>query len=174
MATPPLFSVCMVTYNHEKYIQRAIESVIKQKHNYSYELIVSDDCSTDSTKLIIEKLAKKYPSIIKPIFNQRNLGPMKNYYQTLNMCNGKYTLFCDGDDYWQAEKKKKQISFLEENTFFDFCYSEMTILNSNNKEYLSDVYLLSQCDSILSCGGTADLFAYIIKDGNYENIIQPK
>lgn len=43
-----------------------------------------------------------------------------------------------------------------------------------NKEYLSDIYLLSQCDSILSCGGTADLFAYIIKDGNYENIIQPK
>lgn len=128
----PVFSVCMVTYNHENYIKNSIESVISQKHKYSYELIISDDCSKDKTPDIIRKYAEKYPSIIKPIYNKKNLGAMKNYYQALSKCKGTYILFCDGDDFWEQGKVKTQVSFLENNIDFDFVYSKMQMFNPDN------------------------------------------
>lgn len=125
----PLFSVCMVTYNHEDFISKSIESVVKQKHNYTYELLISDDCSQDNTASIIKKYETKYPDIIKANINKTNVGPTQNYFQTLNRCKGKYILFCDGDDCWEQGKVKDQISFLENNKDFGFCYSKMEVID---------------------------------------------
>lgn len=156
----PLFSVCMVTYNHENYIKDAIESVLSQKHKYSYELVISDDCSKDKTPQIIREYAVKYPKIIKPVFNKTNLGPMKNYYQTLAKCKGKYILFCDGDDRWNPDKAKTQIDFLENNKDFDFVYSKMEMLDTNkscigsigyNPESVSDVFKANPVPSSTLC-----------------------
>ncbi len=84
-----MFSVELTTYNQKDYIAKTLQSIINQKHNYKYEILVSDDCSTDGTKSIIEDFYKKYPEIIKPVFNEKNLGAMNNYYATIARAKGK-------------------------------------------------------------------------------------
>ena len=128
-------SVCIITYNQEKYLPQALDSILNQEHNYSYEIIVGEDCSTDNRRKVLEDYATKYPDIIKPIYNNHNLGLLKNYYNVLSHCNGKYIMECAGDDYWLPGKVQKQISFMEQNNYVGLCYGKKIdyIQNCNKK-----------------------------------------
>ena len=64
----PLVSVCVVAYNQEEYIEQCLMSIIDQKTNFEFEIIVSDDFSSDNTSKIIKKISEKYPKIITAIF----------------------------------------------------------------------------------------------------------
>lgn len=111
-----MVSVAMVTYNHEDYIHQALESVVSQKTNFLYEIIIGDDYSTDNTREILECFAKKYPEKIKLILRNENIGAMNNVYDVFNRCQGKYIAFLEGDDYWiDTDKLQKQVDFLEKN-----------------------------------------------------------
>lgn len=113
-----LVSVCITTYFHEKYISQAIDSVLKQKVDFSYEIIISDDGSTDNTQSIIMDYAKTY-SNIKYIFNQNNIGLTKNVFQVKMAASGKYIVHLSGDDYWIDENKlQKQVDFLKSNSSY--------------------------------------------------------
>jgi len=104
----------MTTYNHEQYIAKALDSILAQKHDYPYEIVVSDDCSTDTTRLILKEYQEKYPHIIRPILNDSNLGVSKNCVQNFRACKGEYIATLDGDDYWtDPDKIRKQIEFLD-------------------------------------------------------------
>ena len=127
--TDIMFSVEVITYNQKDYIAQTLQSILDQKHNYKYEILVSDDCSTDGTQDIIKQFHKKYPDIIKPVYNEKNLGAMKNYYATVSRAQGKYLMECAGDDYWLSGKVEKQISFMERNLDFDLCYGKAKIVN---------------------------------------------
>ena len=70
---PPLVSVWMTTYNHEKYISLAIESVLMQKTTFSFELVIGEDCSTDQTRKIILEYKERYPDIIKLVLPPANM-----------------------------------------------------------------------------------------------------
>ena len=130
-----MFSVELTTYNQEDYIAQTLQSIIDQKHNYKYEILVSDDCSTDGTQSVIEDFYKKYPGIIKPVYNKKNLGAMNNYYATIARAKGKYIMGCGGDDYWLPGKVEKQITFMEENPGFGLCYSFAQTCNENGVFY---------------------------------------
>lgn len=78
----PKVSVCVVTYNQEKYIRQCLQSIVDQETNFLFEIIVADDCSTDGTAAIIRDFYHKYPSIIKSFFHYRNIGPAKNIFFT--------------------------------------------------------------------------------------------
>lgn len=107
-------SIAMMTYYHEKYVARAIESVLAQKTNFRYEIIISDDCSKDNTRQILLSYAEKYPDIIKLNFNKENLGISNNNYQTRCLCTGRYIATLSGDDYWIDEQKmQNQVEFLD-------------------------------------------------------------
>ena len=80
-------SVIIISYNQEKYISEAIESVINQKTNFKYEILVSDDCSKDKTQEIIEKYEKKYPNLVKNIKHKKNLGGTGNLLYIPNISN---------------------------------------------------------------------------------------
>ncbi len=109
-----LLSVCMVTYNHEKWIGQAIEGVLMQKTSFSFELVIGEDCSTDKTSEIIQSFSTKNPEIIKAYFNQENLGLAENFSQLLTRCKGNYIAICEGDDFWtDPDKLQKQVDFLE-------------------------------------------------------------
>lgn len=111
----PKISVLMVTYNHELYIAKALDSVFAQHHHYSFEVVIGDDASTDRTYEIIAAYATKYPGFIRLIRHPVNVGHSRNYLRLLEECRGEYIAFLDGDDYWTyPEKLKEQISFLEE------------------------------------------------------------
>lgn len=108
-------SIVFITYNHEKYVERALRSVLEQETDFPFEVIVGEDCSTDSTRKIIHELQKEYPKQVKPLFREKNLGrPTKNVYETMMKCQGEYVAFLEGDDYWSDKHKlQKQVDFLE-------------------------------------------------------------
>ncbi|MGN0739621.1 MAG: glycosyltransferase [Treponema sp.] len=128
-----MFSVEVTTYNQKEYIAQTLHSIIYQKHSYKYEILVSDDCSTDGTQDVIREFEKKYPEIVKPVYNKKNLGAMANYYATVSRAKGKYLMGCAGDDYWLPGKVEKQISFMERNLDFDICYGKADCIDEINK-----------------------------------------
>jgi len=123
-------SVFLITYNHEKYVAKAIESVIAQKVNFDFELIIGEDFSTDNTRAICEQYANKYPALIKLLPSGRNYGMMANARRILQICTGEYIAMCEGDDYWtDVLKLQKQVDFLDANPDFSICFSETEIID---------------------------------------------
>lgn len=126
-------SIVMITYNHTLYIKQAIESVLMQKTSFYFELIVSNDCSSDTTDEIISDVIKTNENgyKIKYFSHQKNLGMMPNFIFSLAQCKGKYIALCEGDDYWTDPLKlQKQVDFLEKNTDFSICFHNVFIQNN--------------------------------------------
>ena len=119
MDSKPIVSILCLTYNQEEYIRDTLNGFINQKTDFDYEVIISDDCSTDKTKDIILEYEKKYPNIIKPFLREENIGAMKNFIETYKLCKARYVALCDGDDFWTDPKKLQiQVDFLENNQDF--------------------------------------------------------
>jgi len=108
----PIISICCITYNHEKYIEEALDGFLSQDTNFVFEILVDDDCSIDQTRNIILKYQKKYPHIIKSFLRKKNVGSMSNFIENLQRAKGQYIAICEGDDYW-TDKKKLQIQISE-------------------------------------------------------------
>lgn len=134
----PLVSVCCMTYNHEKYIARALDGMLAQKTNFPYEIIVHDDASTDGTAAIVREYAQKYPDIIRPIFqteNQYSKEPkiIRNFM--LPRCRGKYMAECEGDDFWICEDKLQlQVDFMEANPECQMCTHALRSIVADTEE----------------------------------------
>lgn len=109
----PKVSVCVVTYNQEKYIRQCLQSIVDQETDFYFEVIVGDDCSIDGTRAIVQEFSEKYSCII-PILRKENIGAFKNYIAIHNMARGEYIAHIDGDDYWYPEKISYQARFLDE------------------------------------------------------------
>ncbi len=123
MSTQPKVSVCMLAYNHEKYVRQAVESVLMQKVDFPYEIVIGEDCSTDQTAEILRDLAKKNPDVIRLRCNKKNLGMQKNGLMTLNECCCEYIACLEADDYWTDDLKlQKQIDFLESHPEYSACF----------------------------------------------------
>lgn len=95
-----MISVLVCTYNQEKYLSQAIESILMQKCDYPYEILIGDDCSTDGTGRIVDDFQARYPNIIHVIRPEKNMGASHNMIQLVNNAKGEYVTICDGDDYW--------------------------------------------------------------------------
>jgi len=134
MFSRPFASVCMITYNHEKYISQSIESILMQKTTFPYELVIGEDFSQDNTRKICLDYKKRFPETISLRLSKRNLGPVINFFENLKSCLGKYIAFCEGDDYWiDPYKLQKQIDFLEKNKDFSLCFHNTLIFNESRK-----------------------------------------
>ena len=123
-------SVCMITYNHEKYIIKAVKSILDQKTNFDFELIIANDNSLDQTNnLIIETFSNEIKSKkIKYIQNPKNVGMMPNFINTIKICKGDYIALCEGDDYWtNYSKLQQQVDFLDKNKDYSICYHKVNI-----------------------------------------------
>lgn len=130
-------SVCILTYFQEKVIYRTINSVLKQKVDFNYEIVIADDCSKDGTRDILEQFKEKYPDKIKVIYNLENLGIPQNLFNAMQCCVGKYITLLDGDDYFIDEfKLQKQVDFLESSKGEHY-YGVATLLREHikNREY---------------------------------------
>lgn len=137
----PLVSVWMISYNHEAYIGQAIESIICQSTTFNIEIIIGDDNSSDNTQKVIEKYKKKYPSIIKPKFNKKNIGMMSNMLATLQRCKGEYIALCEGDDYWIDKKKlQTQVEYLIGNPKVSMCFTDRIEINERSVKIKDNIY----------------------------------
>ena len=119
----PIVSVCMTTYNHERYIAQAIDSVLSQQVNFAVEIVIGEDCSTDSTLAICRDYEAKYPDKVRVVASENNIGMHANYRRTIEACRGKYIAMLDGDD-WFSDVNKLQIQVDKlEHTGADMCYT---------------------------------------------------
>ncbi|HEY8895656.1 MAG TPA: glycosyltransferase [Niastella sp.] len=132
--TLPMVSVCILTYNQERFIRQCLEGVMMQQTSFAFEVIIGEDCSTDNTRSIIKEYEERYPGIIKPIYHQKNVGPQRNAYEFCwPKLTGKYIAVCEGDDYWtDPYKLQKQVDFLEKNQEFVMCFHETNTVDENN------------------------------------------
>ncbi|MBX2926541.1 MAG: glycosyltransferase [Saprospiraceae bacterium] len=140
IAKPPLLSVCIFAYNHEKFITQAIESVLGQKTTFDFEILIGEDGSKDITPDIVKNYEIKYPEKIKVLFQDQskkiyingNPTGRYNFITTLQTCRGKYIALLDGDDYWTDPLKlQKQVDFLEGNPSFSSVFSKIIEIDKN-------------------------------------------
>lgn len=130
----------MLTYNHDQFINEAIRSVVLQKFDKPFELIIGDDCSTDNTLSICKEWQKRYPHIIKILERPYNIGVQRNLLETLNVCTGKYLAKCEGDDYWCSKHKlRRQVEYLEQHPNCNVCFHRViNYYSHNNTKSLSN------------------------------------
>lgn len=125
----PLVSVCLITYNHSKYIRQAIDSILMQQVDFGWELVIADDFSTDGTREILQEYKNKHPDFIQLILQPTNVGAGKNWLKLLSSANNKYIAYLEGDDYWTDPLKlQKQVDFLEANQDYSLCFTNSTII----------------------------------------------
>lgn len=109
-----VLSILVITYQHERYIHKALDSILMQRTSFRTEIIVSDDYSTDRTREILLEYKKKYGSKIRLILRDKNVGATKNVYYIVLKARGKYICALEGDDYWTDEYKlEKEVQYLE-------------------------------------------------------------
>ena len=113
-----MVSICCITYNQEEYIRDALDGFLSQETDFSYEVLIHDDASTDGTADIIREYARQYPEIIKPILQTENqyAKGLTNVSGTYNFprAKGRYIAMCEGDDYWtDPHKLQRQTDYME-------------------------------------------------------------
>lgn len=111
---PVKASVIILTYNQEKTVGRAIESVLRQECKYPFEILVADDDSPDATRRVAQEYAERYPDIVRLMPELPNRGLVGNYFDAFEECRGEYIGDCAGDDEWLDESRlQKQIEALD-------------------------------------------------------------
>jgi len=120
-----LVSIVCTNYNKGDWITDAIESFLRQKVDFTYEIIIIDDKSTDHSPDIIREYAKKYPEKIRAFYNTKNLGITQTWIKVCKEAQGKYIARCDGDDYWIDDSKlQKQVELLKKNKDSLWCSTD--------------------------------------------------
>ena len=124
-----LVSIVMVNYNQEKFLKKAIDSVLIQKYK-NWELIIVDDGSTDRSVDIIKEYEDDR---IKPIFLQENSHICIATNTGFAAVNGKYIARLDSDDIWEKEKLEKQMDFLQQNPDAKVCFTQIELIDENGE-----------------------------------------
>lgn len=131
-------AVWMVTYNHENYIEQAVESIMMQQTNFDFKLYIGEDFSSDSTRDKCLNLKNKYSSKIELILHESNIGSSNNGLHMYQYCfetKAKYIALCEGDDYWtDPYKLQKQVDFLEANENYVLHYFNANVIDEKGKK----------------------------------------
>jgi glycosyltransferase involved in cell wall biosynthesis len=144
----PLVSVMVITYMHEKNIAECLDSILGQKTNFDFEIVIGEDSSTDNTRIICKEYAEKYLDKIRLHLRDRKQTSVfdknGNFYKSLNgiftlkSCRGKYIAICEGDDYWTDENKlQEQYDLLESNQNVNLCFHAYQEYNDTTKQFTS-------------------------------------
>ena len=127
-------SICCVSYNQEKLIVPTIESFLLQQTTFKFEILIGDDCSTDSTREVILEYCNRFPDKIKLIAGETNVGLVRNLTRIIKLAQGEYIALCDGDDYWTDPfKLQKQVDFLEHNPPYVICCHYSKVVDGDDK-----------------------------------------
>ncbi len=109
-----LISVIVCTYNQEDTVGRTLDSILAQECHLPVEIVVGDDGSTDGTRAVCQKYRDRHPDTIRLMPAAPNKGFVKNYFDCLQACRGKYIADCAGDDFWTDNHKLEKSSVLLE------------------------------------------------------------
>lgn len=142
---PPKVSVIILSYNQGKYIRQALEGCVSQKNKFPIEVIIADDCSTDTTLEICKEYESNYP-FVKIAKSDINLGYSKNWERALSLGTGEYIAIFEGDDYWTDNLKlQKQSDYLDANPDCGMCYTDCDIFNEDTNDLQSNIFSNGIC-----------------------------
>lgn len=127
-------TVCIITFNQISFIKDCIDSVIKQKTVFPYEILIGDDLSIDGTIEVLKEYEKQYPNQIKLLLNPVNVGGTRNFANVISCAKGKYIALLEGDDYWTNENKLQiQYDFMENHPNLSTVFHEVKMIDRNNE-----------------------------------------
>ncbi len=179
-----MVSVICTAYNHEKYIGKCLESLVRQKADFAYEILVNDDASIDQTTEIVRSYAEQYPDLIVPIFQAEN-----QYSKHINisrdillpLARGKYIAFCEGDDWWCDDHKlQKQVDALEAHPECMLCVHNVSQCYENGEPTGLNIPLSAEQPGLLSSESVISrvmefnffhLTSYMIRGDYYRQIL---
>lgn len=138
----PLVSIAMATFNGEKYLREQLDSILRQTHP-AIEIIICDDCSTDTTPMILREYERNEPRI-HVFYNEKNLGLVRNFEKALSLCNGEYVALSDQDDVWMAEKLETLLTHLDDAMLI---HSDAILINDAG-EIMIDSYTHYSCKNL--------------------------
>lgn len=126
-------SVIVTTYNQERYIREALESIVNQQFEGNIEVLIGEDCSTDRTADIVREYAEQ-SDVFVPFFREQNMGMVLNTFDLMKRVKGRYVVVIEGDDYWtDIHKLQKQFVFLEKNTEYVAVTHLCEIVDANGR-----------------------------------------
>lgn len=131
-----MLTIIMSNYNQEKYIKKAIDSVLAQKVNFKYQLIITDDSSTkDNSVEIIKEYAAKYPELIKPLYSKENGGYLVNILRAKEITKTPYFCLLDADDYYTDDNfLQRAFDYLENHNDYVIYYENVNYLYEDGRE----------------------------------------
>ncbi len=139
----PLVSVCVTAYNHEKFIEQCLDSILEQRTDFDYEILLGEDDSNDDTRKICKQYADKYPDKIRLFLHDRSnvikIGGQPtgryNFLYNLSQARGKYIALCDGDDYWTDKHKlQKQVDFMNSHKDYSLCFHPVSVIGDTKQD----------------------------------------
>jgi glycosyltransferase involved in cell wall biosynthesis len=116
-------TVLVMTYNHERFISQALDSTLMQEVTFDYEILISEDCSTDATRDIVVEYQKRFPETIRLLLSEKNLQSNQIVVRGIQAAKGQYIALLDGDDFWMSPHKlQKQADFLNNHPECTICF----------------------------------------------------
>lgn len=155
--------VVCATYNQERFIADALDSFVKQKTSFKFNVLVGDDCSADQTAQIIDQYAEKYPDLIMRVPRTQHMGAAANILDLCSRCSAPYLAFCNGCDFWTDDHKLQlQFDYMESCQEASVCFTKTVFkgghsygMQSSSGEQNSASVLLP--DSVLGYAPVSDL-----------------
>lgn len=129
-------SVIMLAYNQAPYIHQAIDSVLRQRTNFKFEILIGDDASSDESASIIREYAGQYPQTVIPVIRETNCGATRNLYELMERARGDYLAYLECDDFWCNDMKlQQQVDFLEDHPEYIACTHRITLVDQKGVPY---------------------------------------
>ena len=160
-------SVALCTYNGENFLREQINSIINQSVSVN-EIVVCDDCSSDTTPTILEEYNQKYPQLFKIFINEINLRSSKNFEKAISLTTGDYIFLADQDDIWRNDKVEKTIEVFSKNSSAEGVFSNANFINEDSKPIFNEISLWeSVCFFHESIKQPSDLRKSLIQISNF-------
>jgi hypothetical protein len=127
-------SILMLAYNHERFIEQAVRSVLAQRTDFDFEVVVGEDCSTDRTRSILHRLAAEAGRRLRILERESNVGGPRNFVEAYGACSGEYLAILEGDDYWvDPNKLARQAAALDRNPHWSLCFHRAARVDESNR-----------------------------------------
>ena len=127
-------SVLVVTYNHARFVRQALDSALAQRLPQPFEVLVSEDYSTDGTREIVEEYAKRHPHLVRLLLSERNLHSNEVVARGVRAARGRYVAVLDGDDYWTSDDKLgAQVAFLDKRPDVTICFHNVQVVDEHSQ-----------------------------------------